>query len=348
METKPSIKIFLIPTILFAALFALAGDAKAERFFQKNSTWYEKIPANPKITPNSANYIADLLINGNWMELSFNNYGVPVYHALINTANVTVPVTHAYHKAYIMAQGWNVVPIPVGALPAGNAYSCAGAYVDGHMLVISYDSQYMWEFFEAEYCNGNWSANIVRKWDLNGDGINSPYDMHGGARYASTPLAHGLLTYNEIANNTIDHALSFCYFGIDADPHQDIYPSEFYNSDTNVNGNFRTWAMVAGMRLQLNPTVDCSSISGLKVGGKRICKALQDYGMILVDTCGKGYTDIYAEVNPGFSTLVGDISNIPMNQFRVVDPICSNCSTCPNCVTADTTPPASPTGLTVL
>jgi hypothetical protein len=44
------------------AFFSLAGSIQAERFFQTNDTYYEKIPAIPRIRANPANCVNEILI----------------------------------------------------------------------------------------------------------------------------------------------------------------------------------------------------------------------------------------------------------------------------------------------
>lgn len=303
--------------------FLLPGGAAAERFFRQNSTWYEKIPANPQIMPNSDHYVNDILINNPRLSFSSSSpddWSVPVYYATGNTPAVTVQLdkpSSFFCGSNSIGRGWNIVPIEPGWIPAGNASRCSGKYRDGHMTVVSHDKKYAWDFFNARICSdGIWKAACVRRWDLSGDGVNSPYDLKGLVRAASVPLLHGLVTYNEVASNTIDHALAFCYWGETALEHWALYPTEEYRSGPNT----RQWAMLLGERLQLDPSVDCNALP-LAVGGKRICRALQEYGMIFVENCGQGSTGIYGEMFKDWYPLVGDLSSIPLKRLRVLKPI---------------------------
>ena len=54
--------ISLIMSFVFIDIF-LTNEARAERFFQQDSTWYQQIPADPKLNANSANHVNDILIN---------------------------------------------------------------------------------------------------------------------------------------------------------------------------------------------------------------------------------------------------------------------------------------------
>src|SRR5262249_47975979 len=107
-------------------------------------------------------------------------------------------------------------------------------------------------------------------------------------------------------------------------------------SDGNTPGG-----IPMGARLQLNPTVDCNTLSGASVGEKMVCRALQDYGGYMRDTGGVPLS-MYFEgenlsdpgrnppTNPGDPGISGgvfgklglsdgmDLSAIPWSQLRVL------------------------------
>lgn len=325
--------------VFFALLILLSGkEIYAEQFFKTQNTWHEKVPSNPILNKDSANIVKDILLNSSTMYVNQGqDWSVPVCYASANTPITTVEVKSTLHGDYIRSQGWDKVPIPQGCMPAGNSATCAGQYRDGHMVVISSDKKWSWEFFGASYCNGKWSTKTMRKWDLQGNGINYPFDNRSSQRAASVPLLHGLLTYQEVSTDTIDHALAFSYNAETDKDHMTIFPSGNYRKGISA----RTYAMKLGERLQLDPSVDCNSLN-LTVFGKRICKALQTYGMIFVENTGPGYNYVFAEISSSWGTQIGDISAIPLNKLRVAEPVCSDCTVCPNCVTPTPAPPPPP------
>ncbi|MBI4688396.1 MAG: hypothetical protein HY756_11605, partial [Nitrospirae bacterium] len=284
-------------------------DARAERFFQKNSSWYEKIPANPKIKSNSAEAIK--AIRNMTPYISIYNplqpwpgeYNVPVFYAGKDTPYVTVPTTDSYPSIL----GWNKVPIPPEAVPAGNEYMLKGNYRDGHMVIISHDRKYAWEFFMAlKKKDGAFTATRIRKWDLRGDGVEQPYwcqefpDNNGKPaqyclynRVAALPLLHGLITYNEVQKGYIDHAIAF---GMPNIGNEAVYPVEIRYGNTKHCGKKMCGGMHTGWygyRFQLDPAFNCETYSPLK-GNQVICKALQEYGMIFVENTGSGIS-LYLE-----------------------------------------------------
>jgi len=286
-----------------------------DRFFIQNSTWYEKIPENPQILERqsctSENFITDVLSNSQILTISYREWSVPIWYAQEDTPSQKVEVSYPEGK---QPQEWHWVPIPPEAQPA--------AADDAHMVIMSHDHQYAWDFWHAlKHSDGYWSADAFRRWDLTGDGINSPYDGMGSSRVAPVPLLHGLITYDEIVNKGyINHALAFSYSQAKRNS-PGVYPCE-----TSNNGYCdRECCLWLGFRLQLNPDLDLDSLN-LNGASKIIAKALQEYGMIFVENNGVGYNSIYAEnldakAETWSGILDGSIVNIPLDQFRIVEPI---------------------------
>lgn len=308
--------------LLLMAMFP--SFAWGKYWFQQKSTW--NTPAtNAAVNANSGNYVSDLNYNSGVMQLNVGAWTVPVYRATSSTPQVTVPVTDtSFVGNYQVQQGWNIVPLDPSWLPDNE-----------WMTVISADGRWEWDFHSASKSNGSWSTYQVRKWDLTADGVNDPYDGHGHMRQASGPLLQGLLTYDEVVNGTIDHALCFGYYAEQLDD-PGVYPSEF---GSYVMGGLssRQWAMPMGMRLRLKPSVNCNSF-GFNSYGLKVCQALQTYGMILVATTAVGDNSVYAEANKPWSGLGINLSAIPVSYFEVIDPVYPSSDT--------TTPP--PTDTTTL
>lgn len=299
--------------IILLLIVTCFSKLNAQHFFQNHSTWYEKIPENPELVVNSANYVDDIIINSSILTISCREWSVPVWYSDGNTNYLKVITRGDSRPA---ANDWDIIPIPPEARPAA-----AG---DGHMVIISHDRRYEWDFYQATR-NGekDWIATHIRRWDLMTDGINSPYDGQGSCRVAPVPLSHGLINYKEIQEGYIDHALAFAYWGqrLASNGKNDIYPCEKSNGGINS----REWALHLGFRLQLNPNLDIESL-GLNRAAKIIAKALQEYGMIYVENNGKGYNSVYAECldakNESWNAIFdASISKIPIEQFRVVIPI---------------------------
>ena len=363
------------PSVLRAGLFLLtslvlfvfvAGEAYADRFFQRNSTWYEKIPANPIFDPNSTHYVQDLIANNtDIITPSVGEWSVPVYRASGSTAGVTVNVWGPM-KSVVEARGWHLnVPIPVGAEPGGGpnkTAACDGPYHDANMTVISADGRYVWDMQAVGHCDGVYHAYRLRKWDLTTDGMNYPNDGLGNVRSTASPLLQGLITYDEVVNKgVIDHAICMATWRETGCSHTANYPSgqsrnvaEWCNSQEESD---RLPLMKMGERIQLDPSVSCENVCSNNFC-RIACKALQDYGMVFCENSGKNYTTIYLENRANGANSYGDwagivtgsdLVNIPFNKFRVVRAPCdpayypNGCSD--SLPTTDTIPPSTPTGL---
>lgn len=306
--------------IIVTLLLVVVGPAQAQRipsrFFQSNSTWYEKIPSTPVMNPRSAEIIAYMNSITASISTSYSGFSHPIFYAHSATPIVTVQDT----QPAAVAQGWNLVPIPPEARPAG--YGLSG-YHDGHLIIISADRSTAWEMYQAvRYSDTNWSAAILRKWDLASTGISSPFDFLGSVRLCAAPLLHGLVTYEEMQRGYIDHAMAVTGH-TQGNPYWAPYPGEqsLAGSDqTNPNSG-----IVGCMRLQLDPAVNVDAL-GLSPQGKIVARALQEYGMIVTDGASKSDFDIYFESMDFRSDGARwgdlrptDLYKIPKDRLRVVE-----------------------------
>lgn len=289
------------------------------RFFQKHSTWYEKIPLNPKLHPNSAAIIANIEKYSHALGAVYTQFSFPIFYARSDTANVTVELPgSSVAKTAIRHLRWNVVPIPEEARPSGFGNA---KYRDGHLVVISHDRKYAWDFYQAQRVSATeWKAALVRRWDLTADGINAPYDALAMPKLCPIPHLHGLITPEEIKRGYINHALAVSvnnqktsYWG--------QYPCEAYIGGANTNPN----PPQGGMRFQLDPSVNIDAL-GLSPTAKIIAKALQEYGMVSVMNAGPTDFDLFFEdldfrpdkVSWPVIFRGGELAKIPKDKLRVV------------------------------
>lgn len=312
------INLFIICFLLIFSAF-ITEKAWAEGFFQQHNTWYQTIPANPQVTTDSSQFLANVAAYdfGNLFAHTDHEYGHPIYFVNKKQAITTVtfgnggqPVMQAYQQS----MRWNHVPIPSNAIPAGNAAACVGEYRDGPLKIISTEDRcsdvagnyttkadcetagghwglWEWDFFRATECSeGKWVTQQVRKWDLRSSGIIYPWDNHGGARAIKGGATLGVLTWNDMDNAVnhdipIRHAIAFTTRGVkDSTP---IY-SSVYPADSNYSYNYwGYYTLRVGMRIQLIPPDEQGGFNCdtqiTNVAERAICHAMQDYGLIFVD-----------------------------------------------------------------
>jgi hypothetical protein len=133
------------------------------------------------------------------------------------------------------------------------------------------------------------------------------------SRGAGVPYLAGLIRPWEIAEGRIEHALAFAY--LLARLERCVWPASKTDGDDD-----RADAIPQGARLRLDPGVDVDGIPGLDAAGRVIARALQEYGMILIDNSGSN--KIYVEDNLtadwGTQIVATTVSAIPVNRLQVL------------------------------
>lgn len=197
-----------------------------------------------------------------------------------------------------------MVPIPNGVSPAAG----------GDAQIVFWNQQTGDEWgFNSVVVNSDGSLNVKNGYHYNTNWDGSPPDTFG-SRGAGVPYLTGLIRPCEIAQGHIDHAIAFAY---DYPTNQFIYPA----TKSDGSGSYPP-DMPEGARLQLNPALTDTQIQGWGCIGSCliIAKALQKYGMIIIDK--SGHPKIYAEYE-GTAHWNGVVrastpGTIPYNQFRVL------------------------------
>ena len=227
--------IFLLICFLLISSAVLSEEAYAFRFFQQPNTWYGKIPANPELSPRSTT-----LIGG------FNSYAwnlsvsptINLYKAdgtsVVKTVNMITEGSSNGTSATLY--GWNKIPLRPTDVSFNNAERCTNPRTDQNnddhkIVIISQDGTKIWDMHHAYTCDNGatWYASLVRMYRNSEDGVastvtkdgfmacrlqqNGTYasDGYGAASTGKWPRIDDLLTYDEVANNTIDHALAFSF-----------------------------------------------------------------------------------------------------------------------------------------
>jgi len=362
---KSTLALFSV-VVLLSFLILMKTPVRAEHFFAGNSTWYTKIPTNPTLYPNAANYTARLVASKTTIGYSHKSWSVPIFYATAST-----PLVHVNYSGPRTGIPEIWVPIPDNALPAGYSYTVAagGSYVrDSSMAIISADRKWAWDFF-LEYnepSTGAWRAYNYRKWNLESTGILQPVtpadpvvtpEGAGHSRACPTTLLHGLVTYKEaVVDKYIDHALAFIYGGTGEqfalgglDP---IYPCE---TSEGSGWYDHQWSPPLGMRFQMDPTINVDTLEGLTPTEKVIARALQEYGMIYVESTGAYNNGIYMEdleydSSRSWDGLLIDDRVLHVNTawFRPIQPLypTASTSTTPSSSTTSTVSSTSSTSST--
>jgi hypothetical protein len=282
--------------------FAQAATSTApKRFFSDTSFWNQPIPAKPEIDPRSAGWIELLKTDRE------HNFGV-------NATRFTIPV----YEVDKQGPGFgNDVPIPDEAL--------SDAQSDAHLALIDRKNNLAWDMWYARKRNGKWYSNTGMKYPLDGPGVferkqfaiktGESIHQYGPGRAAGVPIIAGLIMYDEALSGAIEHkiagATSFVGY------------REFCFPATWTDGPYKG-GIPEGAIIQLDPKLDLDQFDLTPVE-KTIARALQNYGMVLVDYAGGNV--IYAEGLYGkkdrswdgkIREWSGGIIKIPVEHYRVL------------------------------
>ncbi len=302
-----------------------------KQFFADDSFWNQPIPKDAAIDPSNKHFIKLLK-----SEPTHNNFGLSLYKWTIPIFEVdsTTPTYHIqlHHLDTAEKKRWNTkrktfghgegfgktVPIPDLARPDGEK--------DAHMALIDWDRMLAWDMWQLHKQNdGSYESSTGMKYPLNGSGTFKTADFsvqngesihfHGPSRAAGVPIFAGLIMYHEVINGEIKHKLScatrFAAF------QEFVYPATW--TDGFLKGGIPEGAVI-----QLDPNLNLSQFD-LLPGEIVVAKALQQYGMVIVDVAqgqpiyaenleshaGKSWKGVLREWNGGINT-------IPLDHYRIL------------------------------
>lgn len=191
------------------------------------------------------------------------------------------------------ADGWTTIRWPSGAKPMTGS--------DGEIGIVNEDETFMTEFYQCNY-PPTLTAGSMRRWMFNALPYAQPRDNRGSASACQMAKTATAIRYEELAvDHVIPHALSFSYNFPSSNKlgtSNTIFPCVRSGGYTANPLSARACGGFLGMRYQYDPTAnpvtDCAHIdSRYRKSCEVVVKALQDYGMFLVD--GSATPGIYAE-----------------------------------------------------
>lgn len=278
---------------------------KYYQLFKNSSIFYNKIPQNPSVDPNSTTMVGSLIDQAQkGFVLAVKEWTVAVYYADASTKKYDVKITANWAPKKKLLN----VPVPEFAEPDPEG--------DGSMVIIDEANGCIYDFWKMKYRKTDgWKAGWGNALPLSGDGI---FPKGLSARGSGFELLQGVIWPQELEAGLIEHALIFSYDHTKSGgPVSPATESDGTSSDA--------WAIPEGALVQLDPSLDLSSL-GLNSYETCIAKALQDYGMYLCDDGGGiqlyAVNPISCKTNPyaniwGDQTYI-DLSKIPVDKFRVL------------------------------
>jgi len=298
-----------LPALLFPPpVPPLPADHHAP--YTPGSPWNTAIPADASPDEGSAAFVAAFA--GRWLTSDPTQYTYPVYVVSESATSRSVSVSGKYSdvleygNALSNQHGGSVLaPIPYGASPSPGT--------DGHLVVWNPATGDEWGFWQASQgADGAWTATNGYHYSTAWSGVPPSTFVSRGA---GLPYFAGLVRPWEIESGRIGHALAFGY----------NYPSSgFVFPATKSDGDGLAGVdLPEGARLQLDPTLNGTHFDawGLSPAGKVMARALQEFGMIVVDNSGrpKIYVEDERTAHWEGTVVANTVSPIPFSSFRVLD-----------------------------
>jgi hypothetical protein len=264
-----------------------AGTPQAEeaagapfRFFSPNSFWNQELPANAELDPSSALLATSLgaeilnsYVTGTAPWIDTTSYSVPIY--TVPADQPTVPVQLVSRSpAPALQAAWGAVPIPDDAVPA--------AGTDASLVLWQPSTDRLWEFWRLVHSSSGWQAawgGAIQSVSSN-PGVYDTTAWSGakpwwGSSASSLSIAGGLITFEDLARGSIDHALALALPNVRAG----VFTPPAQRSDgTSVN----PLSVPEGAHLRLDPNLDLASLHLPRLT-LMIAKAAQRYGVFVRD-----------------------------------------------------------------
>ena len=303
-----------------------------KRFFSDDSFWNQPIPKDAEIDPRTDQWIKMLELEptGENFGISWRKWTIPVYEVDKNTPKYEI----SYHslsekekkvwntvkerERFGHGPGFNPVPIPDNALP--------DAENDAHLAIVDWERMVAWDMWGLKKLeDGSWESKTGMFYRLDGNGVFNGYELgyvdgesvhfHGPSRAAGVPVFAGLIMYDEVMSGKISHKLSCAtrYAALQ----EFVYPASWTDG-------FTKGGIPEGAVIRLDPKLDLSPFN-LTKEEIVVAKALQEYGMVIVDIA-QGQP-IYAEglwghANKSWEGKLrewdGGINSIPYKNFQVM------------------------------
>jgi hypothetical protein len=270
------------------------------------------------IDPKSSTFMTAIRDNNLPLSSDPDQYAIPVYLFDAATPRRTVKMSGYFssydagdssRKGYGFAATISDVPIPANAVQSEGT--------DGQIVIWDPSSGTEYSFWQFDrLSDGSYVAtNGYRYHTTAGYGGRFADGLAG--RGAGTPYFAGLVRRWEINQGRIDHALAFAYHSPSGEFR---YPAS--KSDGAGFGGVTGTDLPEGSRLQLNPALTDADFSawGLSPAARTIARALQTYGMYVIDNSGSSKIYLEDRLTAGWdSTITRDlVRGIPWTAFRVV------------------------------
>ena len=270
------------------------------RWYAASSLWNTPIPAHPRIASNSATLVAawaDVAAcgGGTCLHPQGLSYTPAIYYAPRGTPLVPVRIDFPRCDAKTVR-----APIPKGVLPDPSP--------EGHMAIAAANGT-EYDFFRAQHPYGlpkssryySTPCATTREWTaakmVTTNWISGSGELPGSVRGSGTPEGAGTILPRDTQQPpgaNWGHALAIAYRNTcsSALPWCRPPPPATKNDGTGTNPAID---VPEGARFQLDPSINCDTWPSLQyVWQRQMCRTLQVYGAIIIDTT-PGAMGIYVQ-----------------------------------------------------
>jgi len=250
------------------------------RFFSPTSFWNVEPGAAATLDPESKALagaftaeVKALVEAGTGPWINTTDYSVPIVTVPAGQPKVRVQLVSKYSAPALQA-AWEEVPIPPTAKPAQGT--------DGTLVVWQPATNKLWEFWRATKTETGWQAswggavqNVSAAWGAYGPEAWPGAKPWWGSSASSLSIAGGLITLEDLAHGSIDHALSIAVPNVRAG----VYSSPAMRTDGKSTSPL---SLPEGAHLRLDPSLDLSKLK-LPPLTLMIARAAQRYGIFVRD-----------------------------------------------------------------
>lgn len=290
-------------------LLLLSGSSLALPPYSSDSPWNQPIPDDVRIHPQSEYYVTAMT---GVFGCRTDKYAFPVYRVNESTPLTPVRIRKYWsevsdegEKLEVVRDSLQMLPIPLGARPAKGS--------DAQIIFWDQASGDEWGMYHAELTDKGWEAVNGYHYNTRWSGVPPSGFISRGA---GIPYLAGLIFPHEIEAGVIEHALAL---GINYPNTTYVYPAT-KSDGKRPDPQF----MPMGTRLQLDPkyTEEDFDRWGLDRSGRIIARALQRYGMYVIDSGGHPKLQAEYDGTADWQGLLhrNAVKSIPYTAFRVVEP----------------------------
>ena len=223
------------------------------------------------------------------------NYGIPI--TVVGKKHDRVKVSFDYSSES------DHVKYPLGR----DTKIEGGRHSDGdrHAIIVDKSSCKLYELYATTYNGRRWHAGSGAVWSLKSNRLRP--DGWTSADAAGLPILPGLLRWNEVKKNRVDHAIRFT---VPTTSQSHLWPAR-HDAGSESSPDYPPM----GARFRLSASYDASRLSPY---AQNVVAAMKKYGLVLADNGSAWY--FQGEQNAAWpDRMIEDLKSIPASAFVAVD-----------------------------